>query len=83
MLAWIILNAAKLYCLIIFIQVLGSYFSSIADHPVVKKSHDFTDPLLDFIRKRIPGQAMGMDFSPMIAIVSIMVIAKFLAYLFG
>ena len=82
MITWILLTAAKLYCLLIAIQSLSSFFPAFAAHPMVRRSRDFTKPLLDAIRKILPTEQGGFDFSPIIGIIAVMSSAKFLAYLF-
>lgn len=83
MLAWIFLTAAKLYSLLIFIQTISTYFPSLSEQPLLKKSWNFTRPVLNLIKKQLPAQAGGFDFSPAIAIVLVMIVGKFLAYLFA
>jgi uncharacterized protein YggT (Ycf19 family) len=83
MLSDLISLLAKLYSSLIFIQALSTFFPSLQEHPLMQKSHQITQPFLDQIRKRVPGQRDGFDFSPIIAIILIMIAAKFLAYLFS
>jgi len=83
MIGSLILTAAKLYVALIIIQSIASFFPGLSNYPILRKSEDYTRPLLDFIRKKLPLPETGLDFAPLIAIIGIMMSARFLAFLFG
>lgn len=56
-----------LLILLIFITSLLSWVQPDPRNPLVKALHGIVDPLLHPIRSLLPS-AMGMDFSPMVAI---------------
>ena len=73
--AQIISLLLQLVQLLVFARVLISWFRPNPYNPVVKFIHDVTEPLLAPIRQLIPPSA-GMDFSPLILLIGIMVIER-------
>jgi YggT family protein len=68
---------------VIIISAVISWVNPDPYNPIVRFLYSVTDPVLRPIRRRI-GFAMGIDISPMIAILIIIFIQKFLlASLFG
>jgi YggT family protein len=59
--------AIDLLMLLIFITSLMSWFNPDPHHPVVKFLHALVDPLLHPLRTILPSN-LGMDFSPMLAL---------------
>lgn len=60
-----------LYLWVVIIRALVSWVNADPYHPIVRFLHALTDPLLDRIRRALPLDAGGIDFSPIIVIVGI------------
>jgi YggT family protein len=59
--------------------VLSSWFRPNWDNPIFAFLYDITEPVLGFFRKLIPiGSGVGLDFSPMIAIIVLQIIESIL-----
>jgi len=58
----------ELLILLILVSSLLSWFQPSPNHPLVRLLHAVVDPLLHPIRAILPS-TMGMDFSPMVAMV--------------
>lgn len=69
--------ALSVYMWIIIISALLSWVSPDPYNPIVRFIHRVTEPVLRPIR-RITGFGMGIDFSPMIAILAIIFLKYFL-----
>ena len=63
--AWVLDNVITLYTLIIVIHALLSWVRPDPSNPIVRALSDF---LLDPIRRLIPMHSLGVDLSPVIAI---------------
>ena len=61
----------------IFIHALLTWFSSGLHHPVRTLLHSFTDPILRPARRLVPATS-GMDLSPLIVFVVMMLVLKLL-----
>jgi len=78
--AQIIITLAQVYVWVVIISVLLSYFMD-PYHPVRQGVDNLVRPLLDPIRRIMPPTGM-FDFSPIILIILIQMLARFLAALF-
>lgn len=76
-LATILDTVLHIYMWIIIISALISWVNPDPYNPIVRFLHSVTDPVLRPIRRRL-GFSMGIDISPMIAILAIMFIRYFL-----
>lgn len=65
----LVLALLNIYELIIFVRVIMSWVRPDPYHPFVQWIHKLTDPVLEPIRKRLPSNSMGIDFSPLIVLV--------------
>ena len=70
---------AQVYALLIIAHVLLSYFMS-PYHPVLQTVDSLVEPLLAPIRRLLP-QAGTLDFSPMILLILVQLIARLLVSL--
>jgi YggT family protein len=69
---------------IIIIRALISWVSPDPFNPIVRFLYAVTEPVLEPFRRIMPGYAMGIDFSPVLALVSIWFLKLFLVNtLFG
>jgi YggT family protein len=62
----------ELYALILFVRVLLSWVQVDPNNQLVKIIYQLTEPLLAPIRRLLP-QGGGMDFSPIVAFIVILV----------
>lgn len=67
----------RLYMWVIIIAALISWVNPDPYNPIVRFLYSVTDPVLKRIR-RVIGISMGVDFSPIIAILAILFIRYFL-----
>ncbi len=71
----IILNA---YMWVIIARAIMSWFNPDPYNPIVRFIHNITDPVLLAVRRRIPASFGGIDFSPMIVLLAIVLLDNFL-----
>jgi YggT family protein len=73
-----ILNYALwLYMWIIIARAVISWVSPDPDNPIVQFLYRVTEPVLEPIRRRLPGGGLGIDFSPLIVIFAIYFLQMF------
>ena len=70
-------RAIQLLIILILVTSLMSWFQPDPRHPVVRFLRALVDPILHPIRVLLPT-AMGMDFSPMVAILILMMLQRML-----
>ena len=70
-LGWVV----NLYCWILVIRVLLTWFRPNPDAPFVKFLAKLADPALDFARRRLPLRLGGLDFSPVLLLVLLSVLS--------
>ena len=61
-----------LYIIVLLARVLLSWVQVDPRNPVVNLIHQLTEPLLAPIRRRLP-QSGGVDFSPMVAFIVVLI----------
>ncbi|GAB4259020.1 MULTISPECIES: YggT family protein [Deferrisoma] len=61
----------NLYFWIVLVRALLSWVNPDPYNPIVRFLHRATDPVLYWVRRRIPVVFGGMDFSPMVVILGI------------
>ena len=67
-----------LYMWIIIIRAVLSWINPDPYNPIVRLIHQVTEPLMAFVRRRIPIRGMGIDFSTMIILLAILFLQSFL-----
>lgn len=84
----IIINTSIIYTVLIFIVVLSSWIPIMESHPILQSILTFarhiTDPLLNAIRKALPPlnfSGISLDLSPIVAIIAISILTKFIIWL--
>lgn len=77
-LATILDIALTAYMWIIIIRAIISWVNPDPWNPIVKFLYRATDPVLRQIQRMLPMRGWGIDFSPLIAILAIIFIQKFL-----
>lgn len=70
--------ALSLYMLIILARVLLTWLNPDPRHPLVRFLCRATDPLLDRIRRIVPLQFGGVDFSPMVLLLVLSFLSRLL-----
>ena len=74
----------NLYMWIIIARAVISWVNPDPYNPIVRVLYSVTDPLLLAIRRRLPLNFSGIDFSPIVVILAIIFLRQFLvASLFG
>jgi YggT family protein len=68
----------NVYLWLIIIRAVLSWVNPDPYNPIVRFLNRATDPLLDWIRRRLPVVYGGLDLSPMIAILAIYFLQYFL-----
>jgi YggT family protein len=76
--AKVISIALNLYMWIIIARALISWVNPDPYNPIVRFLISATEPVLYFIRRKLPGSFGGIDFSPVIAILAIYFLQIFL-----
>lgn len=66
------------YMLIIIARAVVSWVSPDPYNPIVQFLYRATEPVLEPIRRRIPGGGLGIDFSPLLVILAIYFLQIFL-----
>jgi YggT family protein len=59
------------YMWILIIRVVLSWVNPDPYNPIVRALYSITDPVLYWLRRRLPLMAGGIDFSPMVVILAI------------
>ncbi|HLC03729.1 MAG TPA: YggT family protein [Anaerolineales bacterium] len=77
-LATILDIALNAYMWIIIIRAIVSWVNPDPWNPIVQFLYRATDPVLRPIQRMLPMKGWGIDFSPLIAILAIIFIQKFL-----
>lgn len=77
-LATIIDISLTIYMWILIVRAVISWVNPDPYNPIVRFLYTVTEPVLYTIRKRLPIGFGGIDFSPMVAILAIIFLQKFL-----
>ena len=70
--------ALTIYMWIIVIRAVLSWVNPDPYNPIVRLLYQVTEPLMAFVRRRIPIRCMGIDFSPLIILLAIVFLQSFL-----
>lgn len=70
--------ALTAYVWILVIRALISWVSPDPYNPIVRALYSITEPLLSWLRRKLPLMAGSIDFSPMVAILGIYFLKYFL-----
>ena len=77
-LASILYLVLNLYMWIIIARAVISWVNPDPYNPIVRFLYSITDPVLLTIRRRLPLSFGGMDFSPIVVILAIIFLQRFL-----
>jgi YggT family protein len=67
-----------IYMFIVIARALISWVSPDPYNPIVQFLYRATEPVLEPIRRRLPGGGFGIDFSPLLVILAIYFLRIFL-----
>ncbi len=67
-----------LYMWIVIIRAVISWFSPSPYNPIVRALYGITDPVLWWIRRKLPVVFGGIDFSPIVVILAIIFAKTFI-----
>ncbi|MCU0581653.1 MAG: YggT family protein [Syntrophales bacterium] len=70
--------ALTIYMWIIIIRALLSWVNPDPYNPIVRFLYRVTEPVLSFVRRKLPFGSFGIDFSPVIVILVIWLLQEFL-----
>jgi YggT family protein len=76
--ATILYYALTLYMWIVIARAVISWVSPDPYNPIVQFLYRATEPVLEPIRRKLPGGGFGIDFSPLILILAIYFVQMFL-----
>ena len=76
--AWLVDYLLWAYMWLIIIRALLSWVNPDPYNPIVRFIHRATEPVLRPIRHRLPMYQIGLDLSPMIAILAIIFLQRFI-----
>lgn len=68
----------QVYIIVIVVRALISWVSPDPYNPIVRFLYRVTEPVLRPIRHRLPTVAMGLDLSPVVVILILMLLQRFL-----
>jgi YggT family protein len=66
------------YSLVVFLAVIASWLNLSPEHPLVRVTSTLTEPVLAPIRRVLPSMG-GLDFSPMVLLFALRLLARFVA----
>ena len=76
--AGVLNTVLTLYTWVILARVVVSWISADPYNPIVRVICNLTDPLLDRLRKNLPMYVGGIDLSPVVTILIIWFLQRFL-----
>ena len=77
-LAYILDSVLYIYMLIIIARALLSWVNPDPYNPIVRFLYNITEPVLGWVRRRVPIVFGGLDLSPILVILAIMFLQQFL-----
>ncbi len=66
------------YMWVLIIRAVLSWVNPDPYNPIVRALYSITEPVLSFMRRKFPLMAGSIDFSPMVAILVILFLQRFL-----
>ncbi|HEY6724197.1 MAG TPA: YggT family protein [Polyangiaceae bacterium] len=70
--------AVELYTYVVLASVILSWVRLEPSNPFVKFVNTLTEPVLKPIREVLPTKSLGIDFSPLVLLLALSVIRRFL-----
>jgi YggT family protein len=66
------------YMWVLIVRAVLSWVNPDPYNPIVRALYSITEPVLSFLRRKFPLMAGSIDFSPMVAILVILFLQRFL-----
>ncbi len=82
MIAYLIHLFFLVFTMMIFVRIVGSWFPSVAAHPLMGYVSRFTDPYLNFFRKLIPPIGGTFDLSPLLGFFTLQIAEQLIIKIF-
>lgn len=76
MTAYIVNTIFRIYELIVVIRVLFSWIRVDEFHPAAQWIYRLTEPLLEPIRRILPSNRIGIDFSPLVLLLALALLQR-------
>jgi len=73
----------RIYEIIIVIRVVFSWINVDENQPVAQWVHRLTEPLLEPLRRLLPTERIGIDFSPLLLLLALEFAERMIAGLFN
>ncbi|MBD3421420.1 MAG: YggT family protein [Chitinivibrionales bacterium] len=70
----------RLYEIVLLIKVVSSWIQADPHHPFMRWINQLTDPVLEPVRKILPANRMGLDFSPLIVFLILELLLRMFAF---
>jgi YggT family protein len=77
-LATVVNLALTIYMWVIIARALLSWVNPDPYNPIVRFLYNVTEPVLDWVRRRIPLVFAGLDLSPLLVLLAILFLQRFL-----
>jgi YggT family protein len=77
-LATVVNLALTIYMWVIIARALLSWVNPDPYNPIVRFLYNVTEPVLDWVRRRIPLVFGGLDLSPLLVLLAILFLQRFL-----
>jgi YggT family protein len=75
---FIVYTIVRLYEVVLIVRILMSWMNPDPYHPVTQWVYRLTEPVLAPVRKMLPLNGMGIDFSPIVVFLIIDLIKRLL-----
>jgi len=72
-----LLLAIELYTYVVLASVILSWVHLEPSNPFVRFVNALTEPVLKPIREVLPGKSLGIDFSPLVLLLALSIIRRF------
>ncbi len=77
-LAYVINLVLQFYVILIILRAIISWVKPDPFNPIVQFLYRSTEPVLSMVRRYLPGRGFGIDISPIIVIIIIIFLQRFL-----
>jgi len=67
-----------LYTLVVLASVVMSWVDASPYNPIVRVIYSITEPVFDWVRRRLPVFFGGLDFSPFVVLIGIQFLEQYL-----
>ncbi|MBD3344315.1 MAG: YggT family protein [Chitinivibrionales bacterium] len=74
----LVLFLIRIYEIILIIRIVMSWMHVDPYHPAARFIHNVTEPVLEPIRRILPTNSIGIDFSPLVVFLIISILRRIL-----